>query len=159
EAYTMVHGFFLDMKSGKRGKQCRMDVHDAVGIGADEYRGEEPHETGKHNQFDVTGPQSIDYGLVKGLSAGKSLMLQSLHRNPVLFGAHEAVGISAIAEHDLDSRIEFLRLDGIDNGLKVGAAAGNQYADRNLSSHGLSLGDESNLSPAFFDLPNYKVTL
>jgi hypothetical protein len=49
------------------------------------------------------------------------------------------VGIGAIAEHDLDLRVQFLRLDGIDDGLKISTAAGNQYADGNWSSHGLSL--------------------
>ena len=86
-------------------------------------------------------------------------MIQNLHRNPVFFSPHEAVGIGAIAEHDLDFRIQFLRLDGIDDELKIRAAAGNQYADGNLSSHGCPLGSKSNLSPAFFDLANHKISL
>ena len=116
-----------------------MNVHDAVGISAHEYGGQEPHKTGKHNQFHFTAPQNIDHRLIKSLSARKPLVIQNLDWNPVFFGSHETVGIGAIAEHDLDFRVQLFRLDGIDDGLKIGAAAGNQYADGNLSSHGLSL--------------------
>ena len=93
EAHAVLYGFFLHMKSGKCRQQCRVNVHDAVGIGAHEYGRKEPHKTGKHNQFYFPGAQNIDHRLVKSLSAGKSLVIQNLDWNPVFFGPHEAIGI------------------------------------------------------------------
>jgi hypothetical protein len=81
-------------------------------------------------------------------------VIQNLDGNPVFFGPHEAVGVGAIAEHDLDSRVQIFCLDGIDDGLKIGAAAGNQYADGNLSCHRLALGSQSDSPRSFFDLAN-----
>jgi hypothetical protein len=116
-----------------------VNVHDPVGISTHEYGGQEPHKPGKHNQFHFTGSQNIDHRLIKGLSTGEPFVIQDLDGDPMFFGAHEAVGVGAIAEHDLDFRLQLFPLDGVDDGLKISAAAGNQYADGNLSSHGLSL--------------------
>ena len=114
---------------------------------------------GKHNQFHFTGPQNIDHRLIKGLSARKPLVIQNLDGNPVFFCAHEAVGIGAIAEHDLDLGIQFLRFNGIDDGLKISTTAGNQYADGKLSSHGLPLANKSNLSASFLNFANQEISL
>jgi hypothetical protein len=128
EAHAVLYGFSAH-GAREMPEAMRVNVHNGWNK-RHEYRGQEPHEPGKHNQFHFTA-RNIDHRLIKGLSTSEPFVIQDLDGDP-MFGAHEAVSVGAIAEHDLDFASSS-SLDGVDDGLKISAAARNQYADGNLS--------------------------
>ena len=79
--------------------------------------------------------EQIDDRLIVGFAAGKRFVIEHFSANAVFLRARQTVGVRFVAQHDLDLRVELFRLDRIDDRLQIGAAAGNQNADRNLPCH------------------------
>ena len=53
----------------------------------------------------------------------------------VILRPHQTESVGFVAQNQFNLGIEFFRLNGVDNRLKIGTAAGEQNRDRNLSCH------------------------
>ncbi len=87
------------------------------------------------DQFDAAPAQQIDDRLVVGFAARKRFMVEHFGRNPVVLARTRPISVRFVAQDQFNFGVELFRLDGVDDRLQIGAAAGNQNPDRNLPCH------------------------
>ena len=107
-----------------------MDIEDGVGEGADHLTGEDDHEAGQDHQVDVQRPQLLHQGGGHGLTGGKLLPGHHIAGDPRLCGPLQGVGARVGGDDSGDLTVDQLPTGlGVYEGLKIGAAAGDQYGD------------------------------
>src|SRR5277367_6551907 len=94
---------------------------------------QQAHEPGETDQSDSGPPQRAIQRRVEGLTAGEFLMRDDLGGDPGSLGPDQATGIGAIGDHQRDFRRKRRIGGGVDQGLQVAAAPGDQDAEPQLS--------------------------
>jgi hypothetical protein len=156
KSHTVFERFSLHVQTGKRRQQCRVNIHDAISIGFDEYRRQQPHKTRQHDELDTPRPQDLHHLLIVGFAVRKGFMIQDCRKKIVLLSSDQTVSVRFVAKDNLDLSIERLRFDRIDNRLEIGAGAGDENAYRKLPCHKVSLNDLY-AARTSEDLADYKV--
>lgn len=108
-------------------QQGRMNIKQASGVVLHEGGRQDTHEPGQHQRVGGTGIERRDHRLVERLAAGVVAVVDLEGIEPVLAGTFQTAGIRTIAEHADDAGGQGARLNGVDQGLKVGAAATDQH--------------------------------
>ena len=123
------------MQAGKRWKQRRVNVQNALREGADEHGREEAIESGETDQLDTLITQDADDVLVERLTARKGLVVHQLGGELVALGALERLGVCPVADHDADFRRYAAVFDRVDDRLQVGAATRGEDCQRKGFRH------------------------
>ena len=117
-------------RPSERGDQGGVDIEDGVGEGTDHFTGEDDHEAGQDHQINVKDPQLLYQGGGHSLAGGKLLPGYYIAGDPCLRSPLQGVGARVGGDDGGDLTVDQLAPGlGIDEGLKIGAAARDQYGD------------------------------
>ena len=128
-------GLLVDMKSiaprsGEGGDQGGVDVQNGVGEGPDHLLGEDGHKSGQHHQLDVQLVQLVHQGHGHGPVGGVIPPVYHIAGDARLFGPLQGVSVGGGGDHGGDGAVyDLAPALGIDEGLKIGPAAGDQHGD------------------------------
>jgi hypothetical protein len=103
-----------------------VDVEHAAFVAAGEAGSQDAHETGQHHQMWLEAINDLGQCGIEVLAAGIGLVIHHGSGNATLCSPGEACGIGAIGDHRRNACAGDI---GVDNGLHIGAAAGNQDDD------------------------------
>ena len=138
DAHAPLQGGFMHFQAvepltAEGGDQGRMNVQDPFVPSAGELRGENGQEPGQHNQPDPVFRKRFFQRLLPALPVRESLFFQGQVRDAGLLGPHQGIGGRLGREHQGNVRIrDFPAGGGVQDGLQIGAAAGNQHGCGNL---------------------------
>ena len=132
---SVFHSLLLYVGAGKSGEQRRVDVQDLSGKRPEEFRREDPHETGHHHKINTGRFQYFDHSAIKFLAGAELAMIDHGRRDPMLSASLYGIGLRVVAEDYPDFRIECPVFDMIDNGLQIGAASRNENPDTYFLPH------------------------
>ena len=112
-----------------------MDVQDRVGVGRHDLPGEDVEEAGQHHQIHLEGLELVNDGPGHGSVVREGLPGEDEAGDPRLRRPLQGVGplLGGEDRHDLAAP-QLSGLLGVDQGLEVGAAAGDQHGDA-LAAH------------------------
>jgi len=125
---AVIQRLLLNVRSGECGEQGGVNVDDPVRKGSQEKRRENPHESGQRHQFNACVREHAEQFAVKILAVFKILMVQNRAGNSMLLRPGQTISFGIVADDYGDSGVKRSPFNLIDNGLKVGAASGNQDA-------------------------------
>ena len=114
-----------------------MDVHDAVWVGADQDRRDDPHVPRQRDQLNVMLLEDIqDRSIIRFAAVsfvGKRLGVQEHAGQLVAARAFQGLRLLLVADDNGDQGIQRPGLDGVDDRLKVGPAPRRQNAEPQLT--------------------------
>src|SRR5437762_2126286 len=119
----------MRVKPRERWQQRRVHVDDAAFEAAHEFARQDSHEAGEHDEVRLirlhfSGERRIKFGAL-----GEGLVIDDRRRDPVRFRERETCCVGAIADHRRNARRPGFGRAGLDDGLHVGAASGDQDHD------------------------------
>ena len=104
-----------------------MNIHDAIRESAYEFRRKQAHVSGQADQIDLRLPERRhNFGIM--LFADTAFGRNQLRVQSAPLCRLQPGSIRAVGDHYSDFRVKPAGLDGIRNGLKIGAASGKQDA-------------------------------
>ncbi len=80
------------------------------------------------HQLDAAPAQQIDYRLIVGFTARIRLVVQDFGGDAVILRPHQTESVGFVAQNQFDLSVEFFSLNGVDDRLQIGTAAGKQNA-------------------------------
>jgi hypothetical protein len=109
------------------GEQSGMNVDDAVGEVREEIGAEDAHPPGEDDKVYLEFAEQVAEA---GFALCARLPGKKARWNAGILGAHQAIGVWLVTddEGDLNAR-EFLAFNGVNQGLQVGAGAGDEDAE------------------------------
>ena len=117
-------------RSGEGGNQGGVDVQNGVGEGLDHLLGEDGHKPGQHHQLDVQLTELVHQGHGHSPVGGIVLPGEDIAGDARLFGPLQGIGLGGGGNHGGDGAVyDLAPALGIDEGLKIGPAAGDQHGD------------------------------
>jgi hypothetical protein len=117
------------MCPGECGQQGRVNIHDLHGKSIKKQGGQNPHETSHHDKAYLMRFEDVNHLSVEVFPRPEILMPDNHRRDMMLPAALEGVSIRIIADDHFDFGIKASILNAVNNGLKIGAAAGYQNTD------------------------------
>lgn len=127
QARTIIYGLLLRMEAGERRQQCRVNIDDSLGKGGQHDRGDDPHESGQHNQVNVSFLQGTYESLIEIFTGSEVAVVDAQGVDACLPRPLQGSGTRVVADDQSDVDGEAAALLLIDDRLQVGAAAGGQY--------------------------------
>src|SRR5258708_16830854 len=138
EFYSVVKGLLLRFQPGKRRKQRRMNIQNALRKSRHEKWRKQSHIPGKADEIDLRFAQRRDYQTIVSF-AFQALGRYDAGGQSAGTGAIDSWSAVAIAEHQSDFRVgNAARGNTIGQRLKIGAAAAQEHA--NAFGHYLTQG-------------------
>ena len=125
-AATRRQRAFVGVQAGERRQDGRVDVHQAAFVTGAKFGGKDAHETGEDDQIGLVSIDFFHHGLIEGAAGGEIFVVQAVGRDAALRSPCQTGGGCAVAQDGGDADI---RNTGVDDGLHVAAAAGNQNND------------------------------
>ncbi len=131
--HAVFQGFFVDFQAveaaaAERWNQGGVNVDDAVFISVDKGRGEDIQETCQHDQVGVQILQFLQQCAGKGFAAVVFLAVDNIARHAGLGGPLQGESAGGGGNHGGDPAAgDFAAALRVQQGLKVGAAAGHQH--------------------------------
>ncbi len=104
-----------------------MYVEHTIAVMVDEIVGEYAHETGQHHQCRLIAVDQGHQGPVECLPVRVIPVIQQVRGNTGGLCALQSPGIRAVTDHGTDFRIDLSVLNGIHDGLQVGARSGYEH--------------------------------
>ncbi|OQA74216.1 MAG: hypothetical protein BWY31_04794 [Lentisphaerae bacterium ADurb.Bin242] len=123
---AVIQRLLLNVCSREGGKQGGVNVDDPVRKGSQEKWRQDPHESRQHHQFDACVRENAEQFAVKIFAVFKILMVQNRAGNSMLLRPGQTIGFGIVADDHGDPGVKRSPFNLIDDGLKVGAASGNQ---------------------------------
>src|SRR5271154_4465646 len=141
--------------SRKRRQQAVVNIHDAAGKRFEHHRRQQPHKARQRKQLDLASLQRGEDGAVEVLARRELAMVDDRRLDSVTARALESLRLGAIRNDETDFGFEIAVQNRVDDGLQIGAAAGNQDAefDRRIFRHRINRGSakrHSTLAPSYF---------
>ena len=119
-------GAFVGVQTGEGGKDGRVDVDQAVWVMGAEFGRENAHKTCKDDQIRLIGIDFLHHGLVEIEAAREVFVVEAVGGDAALGCPSQSGGSCAVAEDGGDAGIGN---GGIDDGLHIAAAAGDEDND------------------------------
>jgi len=123
---AVIEGLLPCLQTRKSREQRGVDVHDALGKGAQKFAFQNAHEPRQHNQFNAGVTQSLDIRRLGGvIELGAEFSGREVMRGQSAFaGAFQNSGVGDIRNHDDDFRRDFAFGAGVGDGGGVAPFAG-----------------------------------
>lgn len=126
---AVLQGLLLRIQTGKGGQQGRVDVHDAAGKSVEKLMGDQPHETGQHDQIHIGFGQAGNHGPVEIESVLIVPLIDAQRWNACLPPSLQGSGGRLIAENQGNFGVEGAVLNTIDDRLQIGSPAGGKNTE------------------------------
>ena len=119
----------MGMRTGEARQECRMDIHDAARVGADEIRREDAHEARKHDERHARLRKLFDERFLELLPILVFLAIHTDGGNTSLSRALERIGLRLVREHDAYRCMHLAARNRVDDGLQIRAATRAEHAE------------------------------
>ena len=126
----LMHPQPVEALTAEAGDQGRVDVQNPLGPFGGKVTGENGHKARQHDHVDAVFFQGLLQSRFKARLAPQLLFQQGQAGNICLLCPLQGVGTGGVGHHQGDfAAVEDARFLGIDEGLQIGSAAGNQNRD------------------------------
>jgi len=130
---SVVEGLLLGFEAGEGGQQRGMNVEDAVAVSSDKFRREQAQVAGQADEVDLVLAQAGEEVAVV-IGARAALGDKRSVRQSHLSRSGQSRGFGDVGDDDGDFRAgQLSRPDGLSNGEEVGAAAGEEDAEADVT--------------------------
>jgi hypothetical protein len=100
-----------------------------VTIGVQQRRADDAHESCETDEIDVACPELTDHRMIEGVASGKRPVTDAQRLETCASRALQTRRVLTVRDDDGDRGVQRSVIDGVDQRLQVGAAAGDEDGD------------------------------